>query len=79
MWRDDGWILLNHGSPDARYSGISKAMLDHMASRMRQRGLEWCQLNSSSGLTVLPFHLAAGFETPEGYLGDRTMLRKRLV
>jgi GNAT superfamily N-acetyltransferase len=56
---DAGEITLNYVSPDARFRGISTAMLNALERRARGRGNGRCKLNSTE--TALRFYLARGY------------------
>jgi GNAT superfamily N-acetyltransferase len=56
---DAGEITLNYVSPDARFRGVSTAMLDALERRARERGNRRCKLNSTE--TALRFYLARGY------------------
>src|ERR1700722_11953166 len=56
---DAGEITLNYVSPDARFRGVSTAMLDALERRARERGNRRCRLNSTQ--TALRFYLARGY------------------
>jgi len=44
MIANDGEIMLNYVSPDARWQGVTKAMLAHMETEARRAGLTRCTL-----------------------------------
>jgi GNAT superfamily N-acetyltransferase len=54
-----GEIMLNYVSPDARWHGVSKAMLAHMEGEAWAKGLLQCTLRSTS--TARAFYEAAGY------------------
>jgi GNAT superfamily N-acetyltransferase len=56
---DAGEITLNYVSPDARFRGVSTAMLDALERRARERGNGRCKLNSTEA--ALRFYLARGY------------------
>ena len=56
---DAGEITLNYVSPDARFRGVSTAMLDALERRARERGNRRCKLNSTEA--ALRFYLARGY------------------
>jgi GNAT superfamily N-acetyltransferase len=56
---DAGEITLNYVSPDARFRGVSTAMLDALERRAKERGNRRCKLNSTE--TALRFYLARGY------------------
>ena len=70
-----GEINLNYVSPDARFRGVSSALLTALEQRARERGNATCQLESTE--TARRFYLARGysdngtasakFGTAEGY------------
>ena len=57
--RNDGEITLNYVSPDARFKGVSRAMLAALEQVAREFGNGGCQLTSTE--TALRFYLAAGY------------------
>lgn len=63
---DDGEITLNYVSPDARFCGISTALLAKLEKRAIERGNEACRLKSTA--TARCFYLARGYseESPAG-------------
>ncbi|WP_246731725.1 GNAT family N-acetyltransferase [Methylocapsa sp. S129] len=56
---DTGEINLNYVSPDARFRGISRAMLKALEERARERGNARCRLTSTG--TARRFYRAAGY------------------
>ena len=54
-----GAILLNYVSPDARFRGVSKALLAEMEATARQHGNTACRLISS--VTARRFYVSAGY------------------
>jgi GNAT superfamily N-acetyltransferase len=58
--RNDGEITLNYVSPNARFKGVSRAMLAALEQIARQLGNPGCHLTSTE--TALRFYLAAGYE-----------------
>ena len=54
-----GEVLLNYVSPDARFRGVSKALIRGIEARAASLGLPLLTLQSTS--TALPFYRAAGF------------------
>ncbi len=55
-----GEILLNYVSPDARFRGVSKALIGRLEAQARELGLDRCTLNSTE--TARQFYLALGYE-----------------
>ena len=56
MVTDAGEILLNYVSPDARFSGVSRALLKALEARAPKRGAILCRLESTKDRTpFLPF------------------------
>jgi GNAT superfamily N-acetyltransferase len=47
MVTDAGEILLNYVSPDARFRGVSRALLAALESRAAERGARQCRLEST--------------------------------
>jgi GNAT superfamily N-acetyltransferase len=56
---DAGEITLNYVSPDARFRGVSAALLAALEDRARQRGNARCTLSSTE--TARRFYLARGY------------------
>ena len=56
---DAGEITLNYVSPDARFCGISRAMLKALEEHARKRGNVRCRLTSTG--TARRFYRAAGY------------------
>jgi GNAT superfamily N-acetyltransferase len=56
---DTGRITLNYVSPDARFRGVSRALLRALEARARERGSVRCTLNSTE--TARRFYLATGY------------------
>lgn len=56
---DAGEITLNYVSPDARFRGVSRALLGTLELRAIKRGNERCTLTSSE--TARRFYLSAGY------------------
>ena len=56
---DAGEITLNYVSPDARFRGVSGALLAALEDRARERGNELCTLKSTE--TARRFYLARGY------------------
>lgn len=56
---DAGEITLNYVSPDARFHGVSKALLAALEARAKERGHRSCVLLSTQ--TAYRFYLAAGY------------------
>jgi GNAT superfamily N-acetyltransferase len=78
---DGGQITLNYVSPDARFRGVSKALLAALEDRARQRGCQSCTLNSTE--TARRFYLANGYAAlgpPAGHYGTQSgfPMRKQL-
>lgn len=59
MVTDDGEILLNYVSPDARFRGVSRALLAALEARARKRGAGQCRLESTE--TAHRFYRARGY------------------
>jgi GNAT superfamily N-acetyltransferase len=80
---DTGKILLNYVSPDARFRGVSKALMQHLEERAVGLGLNECILETSE--TALRFYLSLGYvKTDLTYTLPLTgvpavVLRKKLV
>jgi len=56
---DAGEITLNYVSPDARFRGVSTALLGALEARAIERGNELCTLTSTE--TALRFYRARGY------------------
>lgn len=56
---DAGEITLNYVSPDARFAGVSRALLRALEARAGERGTSRCTLTSSE--TARRFYHAAGY------------------
>jgi len=54
-----GEITLNYVSPDARFRGVSSALLTALEHRARERGNATCELESTD--TARRFYLARGY------------------
>ena len=70
---DAGQITLNYVSPDARFRGVSKALLRALEQRAMLRGCRDCTLHSSE--TARRFYLACGYVEsgpPAGHFGARS-------
>jgi GNAT superfamily N-acetyltransferase len=69
---DGGEITLCYISPDARFRGISRALLGALETRAAERGNKRCTLHST--LTARRFYRAAGYTEdgpPDGKFGAR--------
>jgi GNAT superfamily N-acetyltransferase len=67
---NDGEIMMNYVSPQARFRGVSSALLNAMESRAGERGNTSCHLLSTE--TAHRFYLARGYQDvgmPEGKFG----------
>jgi GNAT superfamily N-acetyltransferase len=70
---DAGEITLNYVSPDARFRGVSRALLGALEVRAMERGNARCTLNSTE--TARGFYHAAGYVEdgpPIGKFGTRS-------
>ena len=70
---DIGRITLNYVSPDARFRGVSRALLSALEARAMERGNSRCTLTSSE--TAHRFYQSAGYvddDTPKGKFGTRS-------
>jgi GNAT superfamily N-acetyltransferase len=56
---DSGKVLLNYVSPDARFRGVSKALMQHLEERAVGLGLAECILETTG--TALRFYLSLGY------------------
>lgn len=59
-----GEILLNYVSPDARWRGVSKAMLAHLEGQARTRNFPHCTVESTK--TARAFYETAGYIPTHG-------------
>ncbi len=59
-----GRILLNYVSPDARFKGVSTALLAELERKARELSLAQCTLESTK--TALRFYRAAGYREQLG-------------
>jgi len=69
---DVGEITLNYVSPDARFRGVSRALLGALEARAEERGNAQCTLTSTE--TAHRFYHTAGYieyGLPAGKLGTR--------
>jgi N-acetylglutamate synthase-like GNAT family acetyltransferase len=80
---DSGKITLNYVSPEARFRGVSKAMMQRLEARARAVGLSECVLETTQ--TGLRFYQGLGYvRTDESYPLSltgmpATVLRKNLA
>ena len=79
--KNSGEITLNYVSPDARFRGISKAMMATLESEARQLRLAECFLTSTD--TAHAFYLALGYRDDGSEISTFTSrpayrMRKRL-
>jgi GNAT superfamily N-acetyltransferase len=80
--RHDGEITCNYVSPDARFRGVSKAMLAQLEATARDQGNDVCHLISTE--TAHRLYLSAGYEdcgVPQGKFGTTSSfpMLKRLT
>jgi N-acetylglutamate synthase-like GNAT family acetyltransferase len=61
--RDSGQITLNYVSPDARFRGVSKALMLRLEARARTLGLTECVLETTR--TALRFYQSLGYINSE--------------
>jgi GNAT superfamily N-acetyltransferase len=59
--KSSGEIILNYVSPDARFRGISKALVARLEARARELGIKAVTLQSSA--TAIRFYLSAGYQS----------------
>ena len=78
---DAGEITLNYVSPNARFRGVSHAMLTALEHRARERGNGECRLTST--MTARRFYVARGYietgGTDRNFGIDGFAMRKALV
>jgi GNAT superfamily N-acetyltransferase len=75
---DAGEITLNYVSPDARFRGVSRAMLTALEARALERGADRCTLLSTE--TAHRFYRSAGYienGVPKGNSAQRRPTRCR--
>ncbi|HEX3535577.1 MAG TPA: GNAT family N-acetyltransferase [Stellaceae bacterium] len=78
----DGKITLNYVAPEARFRGVSKALVAALEATAKKLGLAECRLESTQ--TALPFYRRLGYvDAEESYILPLTgtpasVLRKRL-
>ncbi len=82
MVTDAGEITLNYVSPDARFRGVSRALLAALEARAAERGARECRLESTE--TAHRFYRASGYVedgAPTGKFGMSSGYRmaKRLA
>jgi len=80
---DEGEITSNYVSPDARFRGVSKALLNALEERAKERGNERCKLTSTE--TARRFYHEQGYEetgppdckygTSSGYPMSKPLIR----
>jgi GNAT superfamily N-acetyltransferase len=80
--RTDGEITLNYVSPDARFKGVSRALLAQLEVTAREQGNDVCHLISTE--TAHRFYLSCGYEdrgVPQGKFGTTSSypMLKRLA
>jgi N-acetylglutamate synthase-like GNAT family acetyltransferase len=73
---DTGKITLNYVSPDARFEGVSKAMLERLETKAHELGLGRCSLEST--LTARAFYISAGYGENESRESPCQPMSKRL-
>ena len=62
-----GKVLLNYVSPDARFRGVSKALMQALEDRARTAGITECSLDSTQ--TALRFYQSLGYQpTDQSYI-----------
>jgi len=70
---DAGEITLNYVAPEARFRGVSRALLDALETRAKQRGNSRCTLTSTE--TAHRFYRSSGYVddgAPLGNFGTRS-------
>jgi len=56
-----GEILLNYVHPEARFGGVSRALLAAIETKLRSRGVDYCRLEST--ITAQSFYESCGFQS----------------
>ncbi len=64
MMNAGGEILLNYVLPEARFRGVSRAVMDHLEAEAGRRGHATCRLESS--VTARAFYEARGYRAAGG-------------
>lgn len=59
-----GDILLNYVHPDARFCGVSKAVLNGIEEALKSKGVQYCRLEST--ITAHSFYESRGFRPDMG-------------
>ena len=78
--RPHGEITLNYVSPDARFKGVSRALLAQLEATAHELGNDSCHLQSTE--TARRFYLACGYEQvgmaqrKHGTTGSYPMLKR---
>jgi GNAT superfamily N-acetyltransferase len=57
--RADGHVLLNYVSPEARFKGASKSLMQGVEAWASSRGIKWLTLDSTA--TAIRFYLSSGW------------------
>ena len=70
MMTTAGRIELNYVHPDARFRGVSKALMMRMEAEAKRKGLAACHLESTQ--TAAPFYAALGYRS---LTGERMLTR----
>jgi GNAT superfamily N-acetyltransferase len=65
---DTGEITLNYVSPDVRFRGVSRALLQALEARALERGNTRCTLTSTE--TALRFYTSNGYTADESPVGN---------
>jgi N-acetylglutamate synthase-like GNAT family acetyltransferase len=79
---DSGKITLNYVSPDARFRGVSKALVQQLEAQARALGLSECVLETTQ--TALRFYQSLGYVKSEATYplsptgSPATLLRKKI-
>jgi GNAT superfamily N-acetyltransferase len=76
MVAHDGEVMLNYVSPDARWCGVSKALLAQMEAAARAAGLTHCTLSSTK--TAHGFYEAAGYRPDTSVVDGCDRLMKNI-
>ena len=73
-----GEVTLNYVSRDARFRGVSRALINRLEARARGQRLSYCTLNSTN--TACWFYLSLGYQEQTAYAnGSSHSMAKSLI